>query len=218
MKRIDPDRLGDILELRWAKITDREIEPTLDLTIGVLGQTDRPRLGDAFKARGDIDAVAHQVAVALLDDVADVDADAELDAAVLRHAGVALDEADLHFDRAANRVDHAAKLDENTVAGALDDAPMMGGDGGVDQVAPQAPKTRERAILIRSREPAVADDIGDQDRRNFPGLAHRRAPLGAATLAEMPAMIRLFWTRRTADVRIPFPSRAPSGKVRFWST
>ena len=89
-----------------------------------------------------------------------------------RHAGVALDQAVLHFDRATHRVDHAAKLDEAAVAGALDDPPMMGGDGGVDQVAPQAPKARERAILVRSREPAVPDHIGDQDRRNFPGLAH----------------------------------------------
>jgi hypothetical protein len=48
----------------------------------------------------------------------------------------------------------------------------MRGDRGVDQVAPEPPKARERAILIRSREPAAADDIGDQDRRNFPGLAH----------------------------------------------
>ena len=35
-ERIDPDRLGDVLELGRAEIADREIEPTLDLTIGVL--------------------------------------------------------------------------------------------------------------------------------------------------------------------------------------
>ena len=57
-----------------------EIEPTFDLTIGVLGQTDRPGLGDPLEPRGDVDAVAHQIAVALLDDVAKMNADAELDA------------------------------------------------------------------------------------------------------------------------------------------
>ena len=77
------------------------------------------------KSRGDVDAVAHQVAVGLLDDVAQMDADAELDAALGRQAGVALDQAVLHFDRAAHRVDHAAELDEAAVAGSLDDAPMM---------------------------------------------------------------------------------------------
>ena len=45
VKRIDPDRLGDVLELGRAEIADREIEPTLDLTIGVLGQADRARVG-----------------------------------------------------------------------------------------------------------------------------------------------------------------------------
>ena len=171
-ERIDPDRLGDVLELGRAEIGDREIEPPLDLPIGVLGQTDRAGLGDAFQSRGDIDAVAHQVAVGLLDDVAEMDADAELDAALGRHAGVALDHAVLHFDRAAHRVDDAAELDEAAVAGALDDAPVMRGDGGIDQIAAQRPQPRQRAILVRAREPAVADDVGDQDRRNLPGFGH----------------------------------------------
>ena len=43
-KRIDPDRLGDVLELGLAEIGDRQIEPSLDLTIGVLGKADRARL------------------------------------------------------------------------------------------------------------------------------------------------------------------------------
>ena len=139
VERIDPDRLGDVLELGRAEIGDREIEPPLDLPIGVLGQTDRAGLGDAFQPRGDIDAVAHQIAVGLLDDVAEMDADAELDAALGRQAGVALDEAVLHLDRAAHGVDHAAELDEAAVAGALDDAPVMRGDGGIDQIAAQPP-------------------------------------------------------------------------------
>jgi hypothetical protein len=108
-----------------------------------------------------------------------------------RHAGVALDEAVLHFDRAAHRVHNAAKLDENTVAGALDDAPMMGGDGRVDQVAPQSSQARQGAILVRTREPRVADHVGDQDRGQLPGLAHR-VPLRVATLAQTPAPVCLF--------------------------
>ena len=111
-ERIDPDRLGDVLELGRAEIADRQIEPPLDLAIGILGQADRAGLGDAFQPRGDIDAVAHQVAVALLDHVAEMDADAELDAPVGRHAGIALDHAVLHFDGAAHGVDDAAELDD----------------------------------------------------------------------------------------------------------
>ena len=78
-----------------------------------------------------------------------MDADPEFDASLGRRAGVALDHAVLHFDRAAHRVDHAAELDEDAVAGALDDAPMMRVDGGIDQIAAQPPEPRQRAILVR---------------------------------------------------------------------
>ena len=91
----------------------------------LLGETDRPGLGDAFQPRSDVDAVAHQIAVALLDDVAQMDADPKFDAAVRRQAAIALDHAVLHLDRAAHGVDHAAELDDRSVAGALDDAPVM---------------------------------------------------------------------------------------------
>ncbi len=69
----------------------------------------------------------------------------------------------MHFDCAANRVHDAAKLDDASVAGALDDAAVMGGDGGVDEVAAQTPETREGAILVGAGKPAVADDVGHQD-------------------------------------------------------
>ena len=88
------------------------------------------------------------------------------------NAGVALDHAVLDLDRAAHRVDHAAEFDDDAIAGALDDAPMMHGDGGINQIAAQRPQPRKRSVLVRSGEPAVADDIGHQDRCNFPGLAH----------------------------------------------
>src|SRR5271157_5855458 len=57
------------------EIADSDMEPPFDLTIGVLGETDRAGLANAFEARGDVDAVAHQIAVALLDHVAEVNAD-----------------------------------------------------------------------------------------------------------------------------------------------
>ena len=99
VERIDPDRLDDVLELSRAEIADREIEPAPDLTIGILGETDRAGLADALKPSGDVDAVAHQIAVALLDDVPEMYSNAKFDAALWRNARVALDHAVLHFDR-----------------------------------------------------------------------------------------------------------------------
>jgi hypothetical protein len=54
----------------------------------------------------------------------------------------------------------------------LDDAPVMHREYGIDQVAPQRPQPSEDAILVRASKPGVADDVGYQDRREFPGLAH----------------------------------------------
>jgi len=98
--------------------------------------------------------------------VAEADA-AQLDAPVLRNAGVAFDEAGLHFDRTAYRVDHAPELDDRAVASVLDDAAAMRGDCRVDEIAAQASQARKRPVLIGAGEPAVPDDIGDQDRGEF---------------------------------------------------
>ena len=136
-ERIDSHRFGNVLELSLAEIADREIEPSLHLAIGVLGEADRAGLGDAFEASGDINSVAHQVAVTLFDDISEVNANAEDDASILWQADVALDHGVLHFDGAAHGVNHAAEFDDRAVAGALDYAPFVNGDGRVDR--PPAP-------------------------------------------------------------------------------
>ena len=56
-------------------------------------------------------------------------------------------------------------------------------DGGIDQVAAKGPKASEDSILVRAREPRVADNVGHQNRREFPGLAH-----GASAEARSPVM------------------------------
>jgi hypothetical protein len=48
LQRIEPDRLGDVLELGRAEVADRQIEPPLNLPVGLLGQTDRAGVGDSF--------------------------------------------------------------------------------------------------------------------------------------------------------------------------
>ena len=39
---------------------------------------------------------------------------------------------------------------------------MMRGDGGIDEIATDAPQARQCAFLIRPRESAVTDNVGDQ--------------------------------------------------------
>jgi hypothetical protein len=82
LKRIDSYRLGDVLELGCAEIDELEIEPPLDLSVGAFGQADAARLANPLQPGGDVDAVAHEIAVALLDDVAQVNTDPKFDALV----------------------------------------------------------------------------------------------------------------------------------------
>jgi hypothetical protein len=77
---------------------------------------------------------------------------------------------------APHSVDHAAELDEAAVASALDDAAVMRVDRRIDQIAAQRPEPRQRALLVGAGEPAVADDVRDQDRRDCP-----RSRLGASS-------------------------------------
>ncbi len=58
---------------------------------------------------------------------------------------------------------------EAAVAGTLDAAAVMGGDGGIDQIAPKPLQLRERPVLVGAGETAVADHVGDQNRCDFPG-------------------------------------------------
>jgi len=92
---------------------------------------DTARLSQSFKARRDIDPVAKDI-VALDDDVALVDTDAKLDPALGRQRRVAIGERRLHLGRTAERIDDARKLDQQAVAGGLDDSAPVLGDLRID--------------------------------------------------------------------------------------
>jgi hypothetical protein len=83
-----------------------------------------------------------------LDDIAEMDADPEVDATLGRQTGITLDHAVLHLDRAAHCVDHAAELDNTPVASALYYAPVMYGDGRIDQIATERAQPRKRTLLV----------------------------------------------------------------------
>ena len=164
--------------LSWSspRSLHREIEPPLGLAVSVVGKTDRTGFGDAFQSRGDIDPVAHQIAVALLDDIAEMDADAKL---MRRSGGSPELRSIMPFctsmaQRTASTT--LAELDEDAVAGLLHHPAVIGLDRGIDQIAAQRPQPRQRAILIRAGKSAIADDIGGQDSGKLPGLGHWPSP------------------------------------------
>ena len=122
------------------------------------------RLRERLEPGGDVDAVAVNV-VALDDDVAEVDADAERDALVLGQLALALGDAPLHLDRALHRLDHARELHERAVAHQLDDAAVQPGHERPDEVCLKGLQAGMRPRLVGRHEPAVADHVSGQDRR-----------------------------------------------------
>src|SRR5271156_788231 len=89
-------RLGNILEgLRSHIITD-DLDLTPDLPVGVVGHAYPARFGDPFKAGGNIDPIAVNVAL-LDDDIADIDTDAELDPVVFGNRRIAAGHGPLDF-------------------------------------------------------------------------------------------------------------------------
>src|SRR5208283_4784077 len=101
---------------------------------GLSGSGSVAGIGQGLDPRGDVDAVTIDV-VALDDHVAEIDADAQLDAVVCRDIRVPVGHRLLHRDRAAHRIDDAGKFHQQAVAGGLDDAAMMLGDFRIDELA-----------------------------------------------------------------------------------
>ena len=62
-------------------------------------------------------------------------------------------------------IDHAAELNETSVAGALDEASVMHSDGGIDQIAAERAQPRKRPLLVGAGKFAVSGDIRRQNRR-----------------------------------------------------
>lgn len=113
------------------------IDLAANLTLRVFGNTDSTRLRDSLQPCGEVDAVAKDIGV-IDDNVADVNADAEFDPRVLRHAAILCGHAAQDLHRAAHCIYGAGELRQHAIARRLDDAPAMGGYSGVD--SPRAAK------------------------------------------------------------------------------
>ena len=104
--------------------------------------------------------------VAVLDDdVTEVHADPEYDPAFLRRPRIAFGHLPLHGNRAGDGLDHARELDQNAVAGGLNDAAAVLGDLGIDQCGAMRLEPREGVFLVGAHEPAVTRHVRGENRR-----------------------------------------------------
>src|SRR6516164_6004325 len=188
-------RPSNVLQRLFAQILEGEVELVAHLITHHPADADPARLGQRFQPRRDIDAVAINIVV-VEDDVAEIDPDAELDAPRLPDLGVALGHPLLQLDRTAHRVDDAGKLDQQPVAGGLDDTPPMLFDLGIRDLTADRLQRGERPFLVRPHQPRIAGDIGGKDRGETAGLAH---PSGKPALRRPSTYsARRSWGHRTA--------------------
>jgi hypothetical protein len=139
-----------------------ERQPVADLVVHAAGQPDLAGLGEGLQPGGDVDPIA--VNVGIVDDhLREIDADAELDAASLGHAGIALHHAPLHVERAAHRLDGAGKLGQQAVPGGADEPAAARADCRGYQLVANRLEAIERIFLIRPHQARIARDIGRQD-------------------------------------------------------
>ena len=86
---IDPNGAHNVFEALLAKVLERTVKPAVDLIVDDGGDVNTARLSQCFKPGRDVDAVTVDVGI-LHDHIAGINADAELDTLLVRHADVAV--------------------------------------------------------------------------------------------------------------------------------
>ena len=79
--RVSANRLGDVLDAMAAERAVIEIELVPDLVVNGVRDANSAGLGERFEPGGDVDAIAEDV-VAVDDDIAEIDADPQLETAL----------------------------------------------------------------------------------------------------------------------------------------
>ena len=134
-----------------ASIFEGEVCLARQLFLHRIGDANAPRLRQRLKPRGDVDAIPEQVVV-LHDNVTDVDADAEHDAALGRDLLLMDRDRFLHGDGTGHRIDNGTKFHDCAIAHQLDDTAPMVGDQRVYYLRAKGPdraSVRASSVSIR---------------------------------------------------------------------
>jgi hypothetical protein len=167
-----------------AHVVEGKVRQAMDLVVHGAGDANAAGSGERLQPRRDVDSGAVNV-VALEDDLAEVDADAKLEAPVARHAAVACRHRVLDLDAASNRISDARELRQPSVTRGLDDPSAKPLRLRVDDLAAHGLQPLQRAGFIAFHQPRVADQVGNDD-----GRQPTRQLLSAHLASRRPAMER----------------------------
>src|SRR5262245_4048342 len=147
-----PDRPRYVLDLLLASVIECKIELVAYLISHHATNADPAGRRQGFEPRGDIDPVAIDIPL-IVHDVAEIDANAELDPLIHRHLGIAHSHLALGVDGAPHRVYDTRELDQEAIAGNSDDTAAVLLDHRIGDFAAQHPQPFERALLIYPDQP-----------------------------------------------------------------
>ena len=158
---IDAHRARDVLDDLLADILERAADLAAHLLVHLGRDAGAAGLRQRFQPRGDVDALAIDVR-AFADHVAEIDADAEQDAATGGLGLVRLRHPALKLQSRSDGIGGAAELDQYAVAHDFHDAPAMGAHRRAENGRPPLLQRGERAGFILLHEAAVADHVGHE--------------------------------------------------------
>jgi len=163
---IDPNWAVNILDPSISRVFEKKTGMPTQLFAD--GRCDRYPTGfcQPFEPGSNIDAVAVNV-IFLNDNITRIDADAQLQLAV---AGGIIVGSQIALDiyGAIHRVDGAVELNEEAVALAADESTLVQRDSWFDHGFDAIGKPDVCALLVDAHQTAIADDIGEKDRRKLP--------------------------------------------------
>jgi hypothetical protein len=145
-----------VLDLVFAAILVRCIDPVTYLFVHTAGDADATGIRKRFDAGRDIDAFTVNV-VPIINDVAEIHPHAKIERAGCQTL--------LECDRTFNSVLDRWELDQETVTGELDDPPGVIGNNGFYNVIPGSFPRSNSAVGILFHEARIARHIGSKNSR-----------------------------------------------------
>ena len=139
----------DVLKREAPEVVELRLDPVADEIMHCARDHDATRRRFALQPRRHVDAIAVEV-VAVDDQVAQVQADAEHNGSILGLILVGLGHGLLELDGGAQRINRAGELDQSPVASQLDQPPSMTRQYRLQTLLSDGP-CRRASVLLSSR-------------------------------------------------------------------
>ena len=167
-RAVGTDRRADVFQILLAEIDELGIDAPAHGAVREVGNHDAARLGEGFKARGNVDAVAIDGAVGILHDIAEMHAYAERHALVFGHRPVGGGDIVLDRQRRTHRTGGALEHGKHRIPGGIDDAAGLGRGAGMECGPPNL-QGRHRRCLVGTHQARIAHRIrGENGRKSLP--------------------------------------------------